>query len=133
MVVAAGDHRDDTSGVTAALDPADEREHHEGNGHDPLPVPADAAAPEPTTSALPAVPGDEQPALERGAEAAPPSGDVDDRRELPAARPPAAPSAWQRHPPRGGRTGVDGLVATRGGRPARPRPSVRHRHRPCTP
>ena len=91
MVVAAGDHRDDTSGVTAALDPADEREHHEGNGHDPLPVSADAAAPEPTSSALPAVPGDEQPALERGAEAAPPSGDVDDRRELPAAVPPPPP------------------------------------------
>ncbi len=131
MVVAAGDHRDDTSGVTAALDPDDEREHHEGNGHDPLPVPADVATPEPMTGALPAVPGDEQPALERGAEAAPPSVDVDDRRGLPAAvrrrllRPATTPVPSRSHRCRRPRRHLRWPYGP-------PRPSVRHRHRPRT-
>jgi hypothetical protein len=89
MVVAAGDHRDDTSGVTAALDPVDER--HEGNGHDPLPVPVETGRTHASTGALPAIPGEQQLALEPGAEDAAPTGDGDDRQERPLAIPPPPP------------------------------------------
>src|SRR3954452_8810120 len=89
MVVAAGDHRDDTSGVTAALDPGDER--HDGNGHDPLPVPVDTGRTHTSTGALPAIPGEQQLALEPGTEGAAPTGDGADRRESPPPIPPPPP------------------------------------------
>ncbi len=72
-VVAAGDHRDDASGATAALETviADQRDHS-GNGHDDearaLPAPPAGDADDPADR-LPVVAGDDQPALGRATEA----------------------------------------------------------------